>query len=204
MHAHQPLRRLTALALAGGASLALATPVSAAPAPVELPGTFVEHWQDEVDEVFADGDQDFCGDLGFDVVHHVEAGGTFVGTVRGDGFWYYGDRSRGVETMTNPETGHVLRQEFTGTGRDQQVVDNGDGTLTVTVQLTGPSRYSLDGRKLFIDTGMVRFSLLVDQNGTPGDPTDDSELGFVGPYTVTGLRQTDGRDYCSDIAEFLG
>jgi hypothetical protein len=204
MFGHQCVRRLSALALAGGAACGLAAPASAASGPVELPGTYVEHWLDEVDEVFPDGDPRFCGDLGFDVVHHVEASGTFIGTLRGDGFWYFGDRSRGVETMTNPETGHVFRQEFTGTGRDQQVVDNGDGTLTVTVQLTGPSRYYLDGQKLFIDTGMVRFSVLVDQNGTPGDPTDDTELGFVGPYTVTGLRQTEGRDYCADIAEYLG
>jgi hypothetical protein len=204
MPGHQPLRRLSALALAGGAALALAGPASATPRVVDLPGTYVEHWNDTFDQVIPDGDPDFCGDLGFPVVDHAEASGTFVATVRGDGLWYHGDRFRGFETITNPVTGHVLRRDFNGTDRDQKVVDNGDGTLTIQVQQTGPDRYSLDGTRLFLDAGMVRFSVLVDDGGTPGDPSDDSDLGFLGYDAITGARQTDGRDFCADIAQFLG
>ena len=36
------------------------------------------------------------------------------------------------------------------------------------------------------------------------DPTDDGESQFVSLDRITGLRQTDGRDFCADIAEFLG
>ncbi len=205
MPGHQHLRRLAAaLVLAGGAGVGVAAAASAGPDPVDLPGTYVEHWEDVLDEVIPDGDPDFCGDLGFAVVHHGEASGTFVGTVRGDGLWYFGDRFRGFETFANPETGHVFRHDFDGTNRDQEITDNGDGTLTIQVQVTGPSRYSLDGRKLFTDTGLLRLSILIDHGGTPGDPSDDTEVGFLGIDTMKGLWQTDGRDFCADMAEFLG
>ncbi len=112
-HARQQrLRQLCALALTGGVALGVAAPASAASGPVDLPGTYVEQVQDEVDEVYPDGDPDFCGDLGFAVSHRAQLCGTFVGTVRGDGIWYFGDRFRGFETWTNPETGHVFRNDF--------------------------------------------------------------------------------------------
>ena len=98
----------------------------------------------------------------------------------------------------------MFRHEFAGTDRDQEVVDNGDGTLTIQVQLTGPDRYYLDDELMFVDTGMVRFRILIDDGGTPMDPTDDEEIGSLGLDAVTGLRQTDGRDFCADMAEFLG
>lgn len=197
--------RFAALALAGATTVAVAVPATAAAgSTADLPRTYVEQWQDSIDENIADGDPGFCGDLGFDVRHTMEASGSFVGTRRGDQLWYFGDRFRGTETFSNPETGHVFRRDFAGTDRDQTIVDNGDGSLSITVQLTGPSRYSLDGSMLFMDTGLARFSLLVDDGGTPGDPSDDGEAQFVSLDTVTGLRQTDGRDFCADIAEFLG
>ena len=203
MPGYQHPRRFVALALASAATLAVALPASADPT-VDLPGTYIEHWEDSIEQVFEDGDPEFCGDLGFDVVNHIEASGTFVGTVHGDGLWYFGSRFHGTETITNPETGHVFRRDFNGTDRDQKIVDNGDGTLTIQVQVTGPNRYYLDGKKLFIDTGMLRFSLLVDNGGTPGDPSDDGEAEFLGIDFISGLRQTDGRDFCEDMADFLG
>lgn len=192
-----------ASAAAGVAAVLLATPASADPV-VDLPGTVVEQWSDSGEQVFLDGDPEFCGDLGFDVVNGFDVRGTFVGTVRGDGLWSFGSRFHGSEWWTNPDTGHVFLREFAGTDRDQEVVDDGDGTLAIQVQATGPSRYSLDGEKLFIDTGMLRFSLLVDHGGTPGDPGDDGEAEFLGVDFLSGLRQTEGRDFCQDIADFLG
>lgn len=165
----------------------------------------VEHWVDEYTVTYPDGSEDFCGDLGFDVVEHGELKGVFVGTPRGrEGLWYFGDRFSGSFTWSNPETGGEFTQVFAGSDRDQAITDNGDGTLTIQVQLTGPSRYYVDGDLTFIDTGMVRFSILIDHAGTPTDPDDDEFIEFLGIDKEAGLRQTEGRDFCADIAEFLG
>ena len=43
-----------------------------------------------------------------------------------------------------------------------------------------------------------------DDGGTPTDPSDDGEGEFVSLDKISGLRETDGRDFCTDIALFLG
>lgn len=200
-HIHRPRRHLCA-ALAGAAALlgGVALPPSSS-----ADRAVVEHWVDDFTVVHPDGSPDFCGDLGFDVVEHTAADGVFVGTSRGrDGLWYAGARFTGTTTWSNPDTGREFRNVFSGTDRDQVVTDNGDGTLTIQVQLTGPDRYYADGVLTFVDTGMVRFSILVDHAGTPSDPDDDEFVEFLGLDDVTGLRQTDGRDFCADLTEFIG
>ena len=177
---------------------ATATTASADPA-------LVEHFVDEWTVTHLDGSEDFCGDLGFDVVEHFEVQGVFVGTRRGrDGIWYFGDRFTGTNSFTNSETGGEYRVEFSGTDRDQVITDNGDGTLTIQVQLTGPGRWYADGTLMFIDTGMTRFSFLVDHGGTPSNPDDDEFIEDLGLDKEAGLRQTEGRDFCADIVEFIG
>ena len=118
--------------------------------------------------------------------------------------WYFGDRFTGTHTYTNPETGRVFREVFSHTSRDQKITDNGDGTLTIQVQQTGPSRYYADGTLMFIDTGITRFSFLVDHGGTPSDPDDDEFIEDLGVDKVAGPRQTEGRDFCADLVEFIG
>ncbi len=60
----------------------------------------VEHFVDEWTVTHLDGSEDFCGDLGFDVVEHFEIKGVFVGTRRGrEGIWYFGDRFTGTNTL---------------------------------------------------------------------------------------------------------
>ena len=177
---------------------ATATTASADPA-------LVEHFVDDWTVTHLDGSEDFCGDLGFDVVEHLEVKGVFVGTQRGrDRIWYFGDRFTGMHTFTNPETGREFREVFSHTSRDQKITDNGDGTLTIQVQQTGPSRYYADGTLMFIDTGITRFSFLVDHGGTPSDPDDDEFIEDLGVDKVAGPRQTEGRDFCADLVEFIG
>ena len=193
-------RRLTVALAAGSVPLLLAATATTASADRAI----VEHWVDDYTVTHLDG-SDFCGDLGFDVVEHGEAKGVFIGTRRGrDGLWYFGDRFTGTTTWSNPENGREFRIEFSGTNRDQLITDNGDGTLTIQVQATGPSRAYADGALTFIDTGMVRFRILVDHAGTPTDPADDEFLAFLGVDKEAGLRQTEGRDFCVDLVEFLG
>jgi hypothetical protein len=117
--------------------------------------------------------------------------------------FYGGARFNGTVTWTNPENGRNYRNEYSGSDRDQKVTAS-DGMIILQVQVAGPNRYYDNGKLAFIDTGMVRFTITFDDGGTPTDPTDDGEGQFVSLDRVTGLRQTDGRDFCADITEFLG
>ena len=176
-------------ALAAALLIGSAAPAGAGPA-------IVEHWDDDETVLYPAGSTDFC-DLGFDVVEHFQESGSFVGVTRGpDGVFYGAAKFNGTITWTNPANGRNYRNEYSGSDRDQKATDNGDGTFTVQVQLTGPNRYYANGKLAFIDTGMVRFTLLF------RDGVDEPE--FVSLDKITGLRQTDGRDFCADIVEFLG
>ena len=183
-----------AVVLVGG----VAASASAAPA-------YTEHWDDDVTFVHPAGSPDFCN-LPFDVVERDQESGSFVGLNRGPAGLFFGAaKFNGTVTWTNPLNGRNFREEYSGSDREQKVVDNGDGTLTAQVQFTGPSRYYDNGRLAFIDTGMVRITVTFDNGGTPTDPTDDAqERQFVSLDKLTGLRQTDGRDFCADIVEFIG
>lgn len=183
-----------AVVLVGG----VAASASAAPA-------FTEHWDDDVTTVYPAHSADFC-DLPFDVVERYQDSGSFVGLNRGPAGLFFGAaKFNRTVTWTNPRNGRNFREESSGSDREQKVVDNGDGTLTAQVQFTGPYRYYDNGRLAFIDTGMVRITVTFDNGGTPADPTDDAqEREFVSLDKITGLRQTDGRDFCADIVEFIG
>ena len=197
---HRRTWRSTA-GLAGVSALLVAgavTPASAAPAQVE-------HYVDDSTVVHPDGSPDFCGDLGFDVVETTHEEGTFAVGKRGrTGTVYAGARFTGTTTWANPANGRQFRMEYAGTDRDQHVTDNGDGTVTIEVQVTGPDRYYANGAFVFIDAGLARFGIVVDQMGTPGDPGDDELVEFLGLDKLVGTQQTSGRDFCADITQFLG
>ena len=61
---------------------------------------------------------------------------------------------------------------FTGSTREIEVTDNGDGTLTILVQGTINSKFFFPQGFRFHDRGMFRDELLIDTKGTP-DPSDD-------------------------------
>lgn len=140
----------------------------------------------------------------FTLTDSLDAWVNVTGVVRAGGIWYYNGTVREVETITNVENGKTFTRVHSGSDRDQRIVDNGDGTLTITVQTTGPNTYYADGQRLFTDTGVVRFRVLVDHNGTPSDPEDDTFLEFLGLDKFSGLSQTDGRDFCEDLRTFIG
>src|SRR5688572_16562092 len=59
---------------------------------------------------------------------------TFRGNLRGSSpFPFYVENTRGTAVTTNLETGGTLTQKFTGTGHDHTIVNNGDGTMTITI-----------------------------------------------------------------------
>jgi hypothetical protein len=85
------------------------------------------------------------------------------------------------------------------------LVDNGDGTITITTFANGGGRnYDQNGVLVLKDSGQIRFAVDVDYNGTPGNPDDDEEV--EGSFRVVrpsnGTNDTQGRDFCDVLMEF--
>lgn len=123
-----------------------------------------------------------------------------------DGLAYFGVRVRGTVSLTHAEVvdGPVLSTEYSFHDRDSRVTDNGDGTLTILVSVSGRFTTYLDGERLFHDAGQIRFEVLIDHAGTPTDPSDDEVLAELGPVgSPVGRDDTGGRDFCEDLNQFL-
>jgi len=135
-----------------------------------------------------------------------DVSGNFVFNQRGSSaFPYYRESIHGTVVTTNLETGGTYTNIFTSNTRDQKIVDNGDGTITITVFATGTSRwYDASGELVLRDTGRSSFSFDIDYKGTPGDAEDDVEVpdSFQLLRTPAGHDDTVDRDFCADLAEF--
>jgi hypothetical protein len=121
-----------------------------------------------------------------------------------DGLVYFAANVHGTSSFTNLDTGKSYTNVYNFTDRDQLVTDNGDGTLTITIQEVGSNRwYGDDGKLLFVIAGNFRFQIMVDHGGTPTDPSDDEEIeGSFVPLKEAGSDPTAGRDFCEDLAMF--
>jgi hypothetical protein len=120
-------------------------------------------------------------------------------------FPYYRESVHGTGVTTNLATGGTYTNVFTGNSRDHTIVDNGDGTITITVFASGGSRfYDADGKLVLKDPGQTRFAFDIDYNGTPGDPSDDVEVpdSFRIVRSSTGNSDLSDRDFCADLVEF--
>ena len=135
-----------------------------------------------------------------------DVSGNFVFNQRGSSpFPYYRESIHGTVVTTNLETGGTFTQVFTSNSRDHTIVDNGDGTITITSFRSGGSRfYDADGQFVLRDPGHVRVAFDIDYNGTPGNPDDDVEVpdSFRIVRPSTGNSDFSGRDFCADLAEF--
>ena len=112
---------------------------------------------------------------------------------------------RATLVYTNLDTMGTFTEISTTNSRDAEVIDNGDGTLTIVVHATGSLRlYDSDGNFVLADPGQVRFQFMVDHGGTPGDPSDDVEIegSFEVVRESTGRNDTQGRDFCEDLVLF--
>ena len=93
-------------------------------------------------------------------------------------------------SRSSPET---LTSVANVTEKDMRVTDNGDGTLTVVILATGNAvLYGQNGKAIARNPGQVRIELLVDDGGTPTDPSDDEILA------EEVVRESTGRsdDFC--------
>jgi hypothetical protein len=110
-----------------------------------------------------------------------------------DGLIYFANRLSITETFTNPDNNETVLSTVNAIDKDLRVTDNGDGTLTILILSTGNAVfYDSDGKAIGRNPGQVRIELVVDHGGTPGDPSDDTEISFEVVKESTG--RTD--DFC--------
>ena len=150
------------------------------------------HFHDEFTNIVTD----FCDVPGLTVQAEGVADGSFLAAPRGpDGLIYFKENLRASSVLTNLANGRTISDEARTVSKDLKVVDNGDGTLTLTVLATGNFvLYGADGKAIARNPGQFRFQLLIDHNDTPSDPFDDLELEFLGP-----VKESTGRtdDHCA-------
>jgi hypothetical protein len=161
------------LALAATAAMTLAAAANAGPGQV-----FQETIHEEDTLVL----EDFCEVPGLTVelefvldvrVHAVPHGN--------DRLDYFVQHARRTEVYTNLANGRSVTALGIVTEKDMRVTDNGDGTLTILILATGNGvLYGEDGKAIARNPGQSRFEVLVDNGGTPTDPSDDEFLADLG------------------------
>jgi hypothetical protein len=183
--------------VAAAASLIITAPPTAAqtgPPEVQV------HYSDVYDVLLPDPSDpagSFCGGL-TDVPLHVEIDGYFSIKDHGPNAPapYFADRFRSTMIYTNPQTGLTYTVVRVRQSKDLKIVDNGDGTLTLTGLNTGSLwAYGPDGQLLGRQNGLARETFLVDTLGTP-DPNDDVLTPQGDPFTA-GLVTTGA--FCDDF-----
>jgi hypothetical protein len=146
--------------------------------------------------------EDFCDIPGFTVQFDRVADGKFLANPHGpDGLAYFVEHLKFTDVWTNLANGNAVTVEGTELSKDLQVTDNADGTLTIVVLGTGNLVvYGPDGKAIARDPGQVRVEFLVDDGGTPTDPSDDGEPEFVGV-----VKESTGRngDFCAAAVPVL-
>ena len=189
--------QISFIAVAAAATLAIA----AAPAVAESgPPEVQVHYSDVYDVLLpdpADPAGSFCGRL-TSVPLHVEIDGYFSIKDHGPNAPapYFADRFRSTLIYTNPETGLTYTVVRVRQSKDLRIVDNSDGTLTLTGLNTGSLfAYGPDGDLLGRQNGLTRETFLVDTLDTP-DPNDDVLTPQGDPFTA-GLVTTE--DFCDDF-----
>ena len=161
-------------------------------------------WEDSFTVVHAVGEEDWCpADIvDFPVTEDFEGRGIDRITTEKDGII----RFAGLYDVLSAYSanGKTFVVESHGNGRDHKIVDNGDGTLTIWFKDSFKSTVWIDGEFLFHDSGINSGAFLVDTNGTPTNPDDDEFLGFVEDPVAHGRIDTIDRDFCEDLAIYLG
>jgi hypothetical protein len=187
------LRLGTVPVLVAAAAIALAATASAGGGQL---------FREPIDESEVRVEEDFCGVDGLTVEFATHRVGSVHAVPHGaDGLVYFGFNFKQTEVVTNLANDNFVTSTATVRDKDQRVTDNGDGTLTILVLATGNATlYGPDGKAIARNPGQIRFEFLVDHGGTPSDPSDDVELGFLGD-----VKGSTGRtdDYCAAAVPVL-
>jgi hypothetical protein len=159
-------------------------------------------FREPIHEESVEVQSDFCGVPGLTVTFASVEDGFLHAVTRGrDQLVYFGVHINRTEVVTNLANGNSLTAEYVFTDKDLRVTDNGDGTLTILILTTGNAvLYGPDGKAIARNPGQTRIEILVDDAGTPGDPTDDEFLEFLGV-----VKESTGRtdDFCEAAVPIL-
>lgn len=185
--------------IAVAAVLTMAVPAPALAGPVQI-----VPWEDSGSVVREVGEEDWCPPeiVDFEVAHSWEASGIDRIKTDRNGLLRFSGTFHAVDTYS--ANGKTFVIDAHGNGRDHKVVDNGDGTLTIWIKQSIMATAWLDGELLFRDAGLADGAVVIDHNGTPTNPDDDTFLGVVEDFETHGRFDTGERDFCQDIAAFLG
>jgi len=178
-------------------STTIASPAHAGPVEI-IP------WEDSFETVHAVGEEDWCDPevVDFEVAQSWEGSGVDRITTQKDGIVRFAGVHKSVDAYT--ANGKTFVVESVGNSRDHKIVDNGDGTLTIWIKDSFKSTASIDGELLFHDSGINSGAILVDYNGTLSNPDDDVFLGIAEDFVAHGRVDTIDRDFCEDLAIYLG
>lgn len=168
--------------LAGGLIIAAAAPANAA---------VIERYSlDASESGVAD---DFCG-VGLQPSFTYDLTGSGFIMTRGDGelLWFH---EKITEVRTFTYNGMTVTDIQPNTlSKDHKIIDNGDGTLTVTALLTGGGRtIGSDGKVIAKNDGQVRLRFTIDV--ATGDVIDEEQI-----FGSTGTND----DFCAAVLDHWG
>ena len=148
-----------------------------------------EHFHDE----FSDIIDNYCDVPGLTVRSDVVLDGkTLIHSGQRAGFM---EHVNGTFVDTNVANGNAITGAFNTIQKALHGTDNGDGTSTVLFLATGNEvTYGPDGKAIARNPGQIRFEVLVDNNGTPNDPSDDEPIEII-----RFIKESTGRtdDFCA-------
>ncbi|MCD2442899.1 hypothetical protein LQ757_11515 [Agromyces sp. SYSU K20354] len=190
---HSGARRLLATGIAVGlaATALLAAPATAKP---------LEH--SSFSEEFFESIDDFCDVPGLTIDREATAEGKILFNARKPGTAPYFHLVASSEARYSNAEGDFVTEKVNIVEKDLKITDNGDGTLTILVLVTGnATTFGPDGKAIARNPGQVRFEVLIDHNGTVDDPSDDVFLADLGL-----VKGSTGRsdDFCAAVVPILG
>jgi len=156
-------------------------------------------------EQFHDANSEVTEECGLTLRTDLDSRGMFLENSHGrDGLVYFTETHHSTLSITNLANGLTMTELRNSIEKDLKVTDNGDGTLTLVKQISGVQSFKgPDGKIERMNTGTVRFEILLDHGGTPTDPSDDKEL--ADPRVIKELTgQTEIDTFCAVAQELIG
>jgi hypothetical protein len=153
----------------------------------------VVHFQGTITHVEQEEDG-ACLDVPFPVVHTFSFNNKVRELTRRDGTLYFAVQGQLSETVTNGDTGASLSGTGTIHETDQSVVDNGDGTLTITFLSNRSQVYQVSGKGAVSVTATHQVVTLVFDLAT--DEVISEEVSDP-------VGNTGGLDFCEMAATYL-
>ena len=152
----------------------------------------LEHFSDNNQGSFVR--EDFCSDMKVRIDFDYDF--TVVARESGpDGIGRYTVSSHGIETFTNLATGKTVTALSDSITQDVRLTNNGDGTITFLYQTPGAARlFGPDGRVVLIDSRPSWYEVVIDLEGTPNDPSDDT---VISEELVREVAAHVDKDFCS-------